>query len=825
MLATSTFPLAESPSPLRTGSSPLSIALLLGLSLILGAIWWHNRAYLRDLYDYSMIVAGVAKAEAGLRPYTDMRSPMQSAIYLLNSGVEAVLGGTFLRLTWGGLLLSWAGTMLVWAMARRALRPVLAVLLAGAVGCAGLAQHTVIFYNPLGVLSLALVLLGLAIEPRFWPLRTWRSWVVAAALFLGGMNKLNFQGVTLGLALLFVLCAWQRRQLTWRETVLTVAMLFLFGTILPIGFELAWTGASFVQWFENVVLLPESRLAGLGQIARPDIWLRPPHDFHHHVLVPCLSGIGLICLGLVGAGLVRAARRRKATWIELGLIVLLMIASALGGALLLVSNNETVLLTSLPLLVVAVAWWVGFAEAGRSGFLSTVITAACLLWTFAGAYAAWHGSRVLYAHNPPPRSAYREWRPASPRLAYFFGVKLLPDQSEAWDRVGAKLEEWSDANDGVLPVLFGPGMEWLERGSPETIQKGAPLWWDDGTTLRERDAGYFRWVMQQRQAHLVVQTAWEHWPASIRKILEQEYRKEPLSGRDAVYSPRRRPVPVAEAVVAPTLYEFRDRLGSNVQPKATRLSPGLRLEQAGARTIFGSRGSSHWQWPLGASDAQGEAVARWESDAAGSGTVTFRVVAGDPWSGDLLAEWPVRLSATHREVVIPFALQPGGRALSFQIDGGDNPNPSVVAGWQQLRITHTNEADRSAPAPFNESLTREISLSDGELWFVKPATALPPAGWAPAEVEIWRRIEPRAGKIRVALELEVDPSRAEAPFAFGLAWYRGGRFEIMTEKTFDWRVTPSPALETYVTEPGGWVGVFVRHAGPARHVRVSAWEH
>ena len=97
----------------------------------------------------------VGKLEAGLRPYVDFRSTMQSATYVLNWATEAVFGNHYLGLVKGGLALTLLGGALLMWLWRGAPGAPGAVVLAGAVMVGGLSQHVFVFYNPLGLLCLA----------------------------------------------------------------------------------------------------------------------------------------------------------------------------------------------------------------------------------------------------------------------------------------------------------------------------------------------------------------------------------------------------------------------------------------------------------------------------------------------------------------------------------------------------------------------------------------------------------------------------------------------------------------------------------------------
>src|SRR5690606_27193682 len=106
-----------------------------------------NRDILRDIFDYSIIAAAAGKVEAGFKPYVDIFSPMQSAIYLLNAAAEAVGGRTYLGLTWGGLVQAIGGAWLLLGLLWRPAGALLALSTAMAVMLAGALQHVIFFYN------------------------------------------------------------------------------------------------------------------------------------------------------------------------------------------------------------------------------------------------------------------------------------------------------------------------------------------------------------------------------------------------------------------------------------------------------------------------------------------------------------------------------------------------------------------------------------------------------------------------------------------------------------------------------------------------------
>jgi hypothetical protein len=143
----------------------LGFALLVAVTV---AIWWRNHDILSDLYDYSSVIVAAGKIEAGLKPYVDFRSTMQSSTYFLNRGVELVFGRNYLGLTVGGLGVVLAGAVTLFALWRRSFGTAGGLMLTAAVVWSGLSQHVVVFYNTVGILCLAIELAWRGATPALW---------------------------------------------------------------------------------------------------------------------------------------------------------------------------------------------------------------------------------------------------------------------------------------------------------------------------------------------------------------------------------------------------------------------------------------------------------------------------------------------------------------------------------------------------------------------------------------------------------------------------------------------------------------------------------
>lgn len=795
------------------------------------AVWLRNRDILRDMYDYSTVVVAAGKVEAGFKPYSGVRTPMQSSTYLLNYWTEQIVGRNYLSLTWGGLVQALGGALLLRWLLRRSLENGPATLVALALGLAGLGQHVVFFYNPIGILCLALVLFGVAMEPELRPLKSARSVVVLGALFLGGINKLNFQGAALALAGLLTLAAWQGGRITGRAFVRNGWLMAAAGLILPPVFEVVWSGTTFAQWWGDVVLLPQARQQQLGQIFDAGIYLRPVFESHHHLLVRPVGGIGLLFLLVAGGWMLaeaRAAGRPAADWVARSL---LLIAGAVFGGLLMTTNHETVMLTSLAYLVFGTAIYLLYRRPGQptDRWMGRWVLAASLGWSVAGGYAAWHGSRVLYAPDPPPRSSYVRLDSPAPALAYFRGVRMLPDQIDALQRVAAKLQTLEDQQGRLPGMLFGPALEWLERAYPEAIVQRAPIWYDAGTSLDESDGGYFAQLLDGGKRRLITHQAWQAWPPAIWQLLGRDYRAEMIGSRDVMYHPRSTAIPPVKDWAADSLPAdvYRDGAGGNVMIKATRYSGNMSLQAIPDGAVFGAADNTAWSWPLGARDLLGQAVAHLAPGAAATGTVTFRAIASGPTGEELLWETAAVVTPGRPQVVIPVALQPGGRALRWETEV-TGPAGTLVGGWRGFRITFAGDIDHPPALPFGRNL-RLVSSRNGdeELWYGRDAAAHGADARAAVPAENWRRYDPAHRRVEVAVGFEANETNPADPVVVTLAWYRAGRFEIMTEQMIDVRATPRVTLAANVPEPEGWVGLLTRPAGgtgAGHRWRVISWE-
>src|SRR5258708_32789999 len=95
----------ESSPGVRTRFTWQFWTLMVLVALITLAPWWRNHHYLRDFYDYGLVMSGVGRIEAGERPFVDFVTPIQSGTFLFNGWAEKLGDGTYQAMTWGAAAL------------------------------------------------------------------------------------------------------------------------------------------------------------------------------------------------------------------------------------------------------------------------------------------------------------------------------------------------------------------------------------------------------------------------------------------------------------------------------------------------------------------------------------------------------------------------------------------------------------------------------------------------------------------------------------------------------------------------------------------------
>jgi hypothetical protein len=95
----------------------------------------------------------------------DFITPIQTGWYAFNWAAEKIAGGTFQAMTWSGAVCIVLSVVVLGAILARRWPWWAASLMAGALTCASVSQHTLLWYNPWGVFLLTVVAWAGAMAP------------------------------------------------------------------------------------------------------------------------------------------------------------------------------------------------------------------------------------------------------------------------------------------------------------------------------------------------------------------------------------------------------------------------------------------------------------------------------------------------------------------------------------------------------------------------------------------------------------------------------------------------------------------------------------
>ena len=794
----------------QAASSWRSISFtILALTVLALLPWWRNHKFLTDFYDYGLVISGVGRVAAGERLYADIVSPIQSAIFLLNGAVEKIGGGTFQAMTLGGAyLIAFATAALVFILSRRwsilGAAGVAAGILFGSV-----VQHTIIWHNTVGVLCLAFAVWGAALAPTLrratWP---WHALVVTG-LWLGGINKLNFHFVALGMA-----CGWTlRATLTggenWRRVALTLASWLTAGAVLPLLTELLWSGATLADWWHNVVELPlASRTGALSQIRTWQFYLASPHVYYGALRLPQIGLVSVAFPLVAGLAAWRWSARTGAG--DKIILVIAVLLAIVAGAALHATNNEIGYVGLAAALVLTVGLWLGFGlpPRGLPFWLGLVIPA--LLTGAVSWESAWRGQRSQFGHSSARRETYLPAETANPAYSYLRGTKLPPEMHGALSAAATWLN--TVERRGLHPVFYGPGLEWLERVFPAVKPGPMPLLAQWGTTYGPTELNRLHRALEDDQIYPAVLSihAWDAWTFETQLIFNFRFRRSSLGELIDLRQRCGQPSGLIDAIAF-----ANDLVGNTVATS---------LDFAG--TAIGPHSDSAQKPFLGVTQGEGRLalhvpIRRMESEA-----IVHRLSVGAEIS--VYADFRATSHATgEARWSARLALPVGQRDASLSFTAGGNSEPidlivtipaafqnQLAAGFRNARITDIG-AD-TGPAPY---LRLEKPADES---FDAPPQFLG-GSWSPDKITLRAgRVTPAGVELRAGGELwlysrdgltELSGSIFRSPGSSGAApavarivWYKSGRLQVLQQEGL-----PDPTskihFRAWSAEPEGWFGI------------------
>src|ERR1041384_7276040 len=129
--------------------SLLRLSILAALLFLL-LIWHRNYNLLGSFYDSSILTSACGHLEAGLKPYRDFTTPLQSLTIYTCYGGEWIFGRRYLSLAYANLVVGVVFFLLLLRLLKNRLPAYLRVTTATALCAATFFQHGIVWVNYMG---------------------------------------------------------------------------------------------------------------------------------------------------------------------------------------------------------------------------------------------------------------------------------------------------------------------------------------------------------------------------------------------------------------------------------------------------------------------------------------------------------------------------------------------------------------------------------------------------------------------------------------------------------------------------------------------------
>lgn len=666
--------------------------------------WWHNHDRINDFYDYGVTIAAVGRMAQGERPYVDFLTPLQTLGFLCSALAEKCFGERYLSLTYlNGLAIVAAMSGFAWVL-WRTLGGLTAILVAAAVVAATFTQHSIVWYNALGVAWVALTTWLVAPPEESAPRRLRRWLAVFAVLWLSGMTKVTYHVAAVAFALLFAGRDALRLAVPRKETGLVVIGILLFGGVLPAATEMIYTGATFDVWRHNVFGLAGGRMGLLNTIATRSFYFKPVHDYYRPIYLSAVGLWGALLLGtsmaLIGWQIAKrpAARGRD-------FMLLMMVGGGVFGcaAVFQATNYEIVYLAGATWLALTTGLVLAMGgeamERGAVAVIRGVLVVAAVGLLVPAWRSAWVGARALFRGmgDALERTTYLSGDDLGDRFAYVRGMSMRQEWHEALRDFGAMLDADHAAGVDRRGYLLTNGAEWLVRVVPEAVHRGMPLWLHGGTTYSAGSLAVISDPLERGTAihTVVVIKNWDFWGLNLDRPLYERFHTSQGRGLLRVYRLDRDWVRPFSSPLA-----FRWYVGAELPPERFRVVRGAaEIQYAEDVGFVGGWASNAIEVKPGLGNLEGEAVARLSRwDAPAKAEVVFRAVE-ELAAGGSRVRWEQRLCPTAGApmVVAPFAVELGGGRTELQIS--IPPGVRVDAGWRRFKSRDERISPPQPPPP------------------------------------------------------------------------------------------------------------------------------
>ncbi|WP_221029412.1 hypothetical protein [Actomonas aquatica] len=801
--------------------------LLCGASVlaVLTAIapWLRNHDYLRDFMDYGLVMAAAGRLADGQAAYVDFVTPIQVGFLEINRGVETLFGGTYLGMTYGALLLLLLGGGLLFGLLRRAYGVPAAILGAWIVTALTTAQHTIIWHNVLGVITMALATACMALLTRAEnPVRPGRLiLLLAACLWIGGVNKISFHLVAVAGCFALALRSILLAPAHWKRSAGLGLLTAIAGGALPLLTELGLTGASFAQWRYNVIeLAAGDRAQYLHALADPQFYLRPLHNYYGDLHLPFI-GAAIVALfaGLAVAGW---PHRRG-----LDRFALLIAAPACAvAALAALATNQDIAWIALGMAVaLALTLGLAFGVRLRPGWQQFTLLALAVVTGCLALESAWRGQRSQFGHEEADRSEYLTIDATDPTFAYLRGLHMPPALVESLQA----MPEWLPAPDeaGRRSVFYSTSLEFLERLWPAIPRPGLPLWMHNDTSYQEPQRQLLNQLLSPPSVFDAVYDSvnWSFWPPPAQTAVELFTNTHFVGPVIRHRAPVKRLNWEADAMLA------MNTLGINYPPELlTAPEEGSYFAVESGQIFYGSNTGQAQLEFSGISNQLliRPVIKRLNAPIEQKVSIRFWIEYDIDGVWHPLWEQEVVLEPNQEEMLPEFRVDSRRRRIRLHAHGAQVSANDVLVGWFLPLMLHS-VADSTPPPALYRTPSPERATPPS---FTAAAIKSP---WKPDDVYLrgggfdeegyWTmasgdQVWLRSAASLPSLEGVITPTGpADKPLPMvRILWYKGGRVQIVDQFN---AIDAPRRFRAWSSGPEGWFGILLDTGWPTRRVRLT----
>ena len=826
---------SQRPMPKLSDSISRRLFLTMGwlvVTILALAPWWHNRLFLRDLFDYGLMIIAAGRLNTGETPWVDFLSVHQSGSLWINALAERWLGGDYQALVWGNAWFIVASIAALALLLNLRNTPWSAYIISLGVVAGSASQHTIIWYNSIGVITLAGIGWISAQTPVWSRESRWKILTVAALLVLSGTNKLNFHALALAVA-----CAWPLRagligNKPWSQVGITLLIWLSAGLLLPLLLELQLSGATFEQWKFNIIDLPfASRGDNLSQLLKLSFYLHPMHDYYGRGLNPVGAILVAWIVLTIGLAWPKRSIMDRTILVGAGLV-------AVGGTGGLMATNHEIIYMSLAAGVgLVVSLWLGFGIWHNLRYRIWGLVVPTAMLTVIMLHSAWLGQRSQFGHSDAPRSAFQMLDNENESFAYFAETYLPPRIQNSIEKLETILPAPNE--NGILPVFYATGGEFLERIWPNLHLPNMPIVFAALTSGPDQENRlHAAFVTPPTYQLLIGPGSWKgSWSTGLAdavalnasKSWEEDFFEVHRFDGDWLHAGI---PPVDDSIAA------KHRFGGNMDVgEITVDEPLWPFILPDGRTFLGTYESQGtFSFHKRSFRLNGEVIlTRYDPEGKQELAATFEVLdASIPEGkiGSVIWQKTITLPGSEISSTHPYKIDTRGQPSRFRVRIDEASTGLLKAGFTGPHIHHSDSTPAAAPI-----LRRSLRESYPDREHL--SSVLLPSNWTDSV-----QLDLRGGRVSdsgdvelsVGDELWLKPNRpineltgtasltatnpASGSPLVRVVWYRGGRLEILHQKRFD-SSDGKIHFNAWPAEDDGWFGILIDGSSSPHPVQIK----